>query len=82
MFLMMLFQDQYQFVYDTLLEYTRGIDSRFPVAELANQIKEKAVKDKKLKKNQYTVEYAVREGPRDPAEAPDASRLIPVFETL
>ena len=62
MSLMMIFQDQYQFVYDTLLEYTRGIDSRFPVAELANQIKEKAVKDKKLKKNQYTVEYAVREG--------------------
>ena len=54
-----MFQDQYRFVYETLLEYTRGIDSRFPVSQLANQIKDKANKDKKTKKNDYTKEYAV-----------------------
>ena len=53
-------QSQYRFVYETLLEYTRGIDSRFPVSELANKIKEKGVKDKKIKKNIYQVEYEVR----------------------
>ena len=47
-------------MYETLLEYTRGIDSRFPVSELANKIKEKGVKDKKIKKNIYQVEYEVR----------------------
>ena len=52
-------QDQYKFIYDTLEEYCRGIDSRFPVAELANKIKEKTVKDKKLKKNVYALEYSV-----------------------
>lgn len=51
--------DQYRFVYETLLEYTRGIDSRFPVSQLANQIKDKANKDKKTKKNDYTKEYAL-----------------------
>ena len=44
------------------MEYTRGIDSRFPVSELANKIKEKGVKDKKIKKNIYQVEYEVRKG--------------------
>jgi hypothetical protein len=53
------FQEQYKFIYDTLEEYCRGIDSRFPVSELANQIKEKTLKDKKLKKNAYALEYAV-----------------------
>lgn len=53
-------QDQYKFIYDTLEEYCRGIDSRFPVSELANKIKEKTVKDLKLKKNAYALEYAVR----------------------
>ena len=53
-------QDQYKFIYDTLEEYCRGIDSRFPVSELANKIKEKTVKDQKLKKNAYALEYAVR----------------------
>ena len=53
-------QDQYKFIYDTLEEYCRGIDSRFPVSELANKIKEKTVKDKKIKKNAYALEYAVR----------------------
>jgi protein tyrosine phosphatase len=51
--------DQYKFIYDTLEEYCRGIDSRFPVAELANKIKEKTVKDKKLKKNVYALEYSL-----------------------
>ena len=55
-------QDQYKFIYDTLEEYCRGIDSRFPVSELANKIKEKTVKDQKLKKNAYALEYAVRPG--------------------
>ena len=55
-------QDQYKFIYDTLEEYCRGIDSRFPVSELANKIKEKTVKDKKIKKNAYALEYAVRLG--------------------
>ena len=55
-------QDQYKFIYDTLEEYCRGIDSRFPVSELANKIKEKTVKDQKLKKNAYALEYAVRLG--------------------
>ena len=58
-------QDQYQFVYDTLLEYTRGIDSRFPISELANKIKEKTIKDKKSKKNAYATEYGVREQIRE-----------------
>ena len=52
------FQEQYKFIYDTLEEYCRGIDSRFPVSELANQIKEKTLKDKKLKKNAYAIEYS------------------------
>jgi len=51
--------DQYKFIYDTLEEYCRGIDSRFPVSELANKIKEKTVKDQKLKKNAYALEYAL-----------------------
>ena len=54
------FQDQYKFIYETLMEYTRGIDSRFPVSELANKIKERGVKDKKTKKNAYQMEYSVR----------------------
>lgn len=49
--------NQYKFVFETLLEYTRGIDSRFPVSELANKIKERGVKDKKTKKNVYQMEY-------------------------
>ena len=57
---MFISQDQYKFIYDTLEEYCRGIDSRFPVSELANKIKEKTVKDKKIKKNAYALEYAVR----------------------
>ena len=60
---MLFIQDQYKFIYDTLEEYCRGIDSRFPVSELANKIKEKTVKDQKLKKNAYALEYAVRLGP-------------------
>jgi len=55
-----LFQEQYKFIYDTLEEYCRGIDSRFPVSDLANKIKEKTLKDKKIKKNAYASEYAVR----------------------
>jgi len=51
--------EQYKFIYDSLEEYCRGIDSRFPVSELANKIKEKTVKDKKLKKNAYASEYAL-----------------------
>ena len=57
------FQEQYKFIYDTLEEYCRGIDSRFPVSDLANKIKEKTLKDKKIKKNAYASEYAVR-GPQ------------------
>ena len=53
-------QGQYQFVYETLLEYTRGIDSRFPVSCLAEKIKERGIKDKKTKKNAYQMEYMVR----------------------
>merc|ERR1719464_281627 len=49
--------DQYKFIYETLMEYTRGIDSRFPVSELANKIKERGIKDKKTKKNAYQMEY-------------------------
>ena len=56
------FQEQYKFIYDTLEEYCRGIDSRFPVSDLANKIKEKTLKDKKIKKNAYASEYAVRRG--------------------
>ena len=41
------------------MEYTRGIDSRFPVSELANKIKERGIKDKKTKKNAYQMEYSV-----------------------
>merc|ERR1712226_1581004 len=52
-------QDQYKFIYDSLEEYCRGIDSRFPVSDLANKIKEKTVKDKKIKKNAYAFEYAL-----------------------
>ena len=52
-------QNQYKFVFDTLMEYTRGIDSRFPVAELANKIKERGIKDQKTKKNVYQMEYQV-----------------------
>ena len=52
----------FQFIYDTLDEYYRGIDSRFPVSDLANKIKEKTLKDKKIKKNAYASEYAVRRG--------------------
>jgi len=51
--------DQYKFIYDTLEEYCRGIDSRFPVSELATKIKQKTVKDKKIKKNAYAAEYAL-----------------------
>jgi len=51
--------EQYKFIYDTLEEYCRGIDSRFPVSELANKIKEKTVKDKKAKKNVYAIEYSL-----------------------
>ena len=42
------------------MEYTRGIDSRFPVNELANKIKERGIKDMKTKKNVYQMEYQVR----------------------
>ena len=42
------------------MEYTRGIDSRFPVSELANKIKERGIKDKKTKKNANQMEYSVR----------------------
>jgi len=49
--------NQYKFVFDTLLEYCRGIDSRFPVAELANKIKDNGVKDPKTKKNIYQQEF-------------------------
>jgi len=52
-------QDQLKFIYDTLEEYCRGIDSRFPVSDLANKIKEKTLKDKKIKKNAYALEYAL-----------------------
>eukprot|EP00092_Neocalanus_flemingeri_P000996 GFUD01001063.1.p1 GENE.GFUD01001063.1~~GFUD01001063.1.p1 ORF type:complete len:786 (-),score=160.08 GFUD01001063.1:498-2855(-) len=52
-------QEQYKFIYDTLEEYCRGIDSRFPVSDLANKIKEKTLKDKKIKKNAYASEYAL-----------------------
>jgi len=51
--------DQYKFIYDTLEEYCRGIHSRFPVSELATKIKQKTVKDKKIKKNAYAAEYAL-----------------------
>jgi len=51
--------DQYKFIYETLVEYTRGIDSRFPVSELANKIKERGVKDKQTKKNAYQMEYGL-----------------------
>ena len=57
--MMHILQNQYKFVFETLLEYTRGIDSRFPVSELANKIKERGVKDKKTKKNTYQMEYEV-----------------------
>ncbi|CAB4069100.1 unnamed protein product [Lepeophtheirus salmonis] len=50
---------QYRFVYETLLEYTRGIDSRFPVSELATKIKERGIKEKKTKKNAYQMEYSL-----------------------
>jgi hypothetical protein len=60
------FQEQYKFIYDTLEEYCRGIDSRFPVSELANQIKEKTLKDKKLKKNAYALEYTVKTKQENP----------------
>jgi hypothetical protein len=60
------FQEQYKFIYDTLEEYCRGIDSRFPVSELANQIKEKTLKDKKLKKNAYALEYTVKIKEKNP----------------
>jgi hypothetical protein len=60
------FQEQYKFIYDTLEEYCRGIDSRFPVSELANQIKEKTLKDKKLKKNAYALEYTVKKKQKNP----------------
>jgi hypothetical protein len=60
------FQEQYKFIYDTLEEYCRGIDSRFPVSELANQIKEKTLKDKKLKKNAYALEYTVKKKKKKP----------------
>jgi hypothetical protein len=53
-------QSQYHFVYETLVEYTRGIDSRFPVSCLAEKIKERGIKDKKTKKNAYQMEYMVR----------------------
>ena len=49
-------------MYETLLEYTRGIDSRFPVNVLAEKIKERGIKDKKTKKNAYQMEFLVREG--------------------
>jgi len=49
--------NQYKFVFDTLLEYCRGIDSRFPVTELANKIKDNGVKDPKTKKNIYQQEF-------------------------
>ncbi len=62
------FQEQYKFIYDTLEEYCRGIDSRFPVSELANQIKEKTLKDKKLKKNAYALEYTVKKKEKEPAD--------------
>ena len=45
---------------ETLLEYTRGIDSRLPVDELASKIKERGIKDKKTKKNAYQMEYMVQ----------------------
>ena len=51
-------------MYETLLEYTRGIDSRFPVSQLAEKIKDRGVKDKKTKKNAYQVEYMVIKGGR------------------
>merc|ERR1719211_559600 len=51
--------DQYKFIYETLMEYTRGIDSRFPVSELASKIKERGIKDKKTKKNAYQMEYSL-----------------------
>ncbi len=51
---------------ETLLEYTRGIDSRFPVDELASKIKERGIKDKKTKKNAYQMEYMVQYNGSEP----------------
>ena len=71
------FQDQYKFIYDSLEEYCRGIDSRFPVSDLANKIKEKTVKDKKIKKNAYAFEYAVSDGVANPVKARVSDILLP-----
>ena len=71
------FQDQYKFIYDSLEEYCRGIDSRFPVSDLANKIKEKTVKDKKIKKNAYAFEYAVSGRVENPVKARVSDILLP-----
>ena len=76
-FIRIRFQDQYKFIYDSLEEYCRGIDSRFPVSDLANKIKEKTVKDKKIKKNAYAFEYAVRGRVENPVKARVSDILLP-----
>ena len=71
-------QDQFKFIYETLVEYTRGIDSRFPVSELANKIKERGVKDKKTKKNAYQMEYGVRQTPPSTPVPQECCELSPL----
>lgn len=50
--------DQYKFVYDTLEEYVTCGNTFFPVKDLSQKLKQKAVKDPVTKLNEYQREYA------------------------
>ena len=47
------------------------------MSDLANKIKEKTVKDKKIKKNAYAFEYAVSVGVANPVKARVSDILLP-----
>lgn len=59
-------QDQYKFVYDTLEEQIVCGKTWFPVSELSDRLKSKAIKHPGTKMNEYQSEYLMicRQTPR------------------
>ena len=57
------FQEQYKFVYDTLEDMYVCKPSWFPVSELSERLKAKAIKDSVTKLNEYQREFNVSPNP-------------------
>ena len=56
---LMMEQEQYKFVYDTLEENIQCGFSWFPVSELSMRLKQKSVRDSTTKLNEYQKEFTV-----------------------